>query len=166
MKIIVEKATTNNVLFDKYTKHCSIPEQIEGVPFISFPFEVQDCTTKYISWVLIDHDSYPVVHFSWIHWLVANVTERNIPENFSQLDDLHDRGFNSFASPLMEVAAHDLISGYGGPMPPDKDHNYSLIVYGHDQKLELESPFHFNQFLKQLETKSIEKHEIQVIGRV
>lgn len=158
MNIKFNKEIYNNeYLADKYSKYSKEVDKIEGVPFVNFPFHVDGISAqyKYLSWTLIDHDSNPVVNFSWIHWLVANYeidgTKTSIPERLYEKKANLVRGNNTFSCPLSNVQNEKLYLGYGGPTPPDKDHVYTLVVYAHDEKLDLSNGFFYNDFLKSIE---------------
>ncbi len=172
MNIIINKNTYNKeYLVDRYSKYCIDNEKIEGIPYINFPFEINDIHEefKYLSWILLDHDSNPVVQFSWIHWLVSNypIEEKSvsIPENLKNTLVEYTKGVNSFAGPVTNIKNEDIILNYGGPTPPDKDHLYTLAVYSHDKKLNLEDGFYYNNLLMELEKVNYEKDSIKILSR-
>ncbi len=172
MNIKFDKDIYNNeYLADKYSKYCEGSNKIDGVPFVNFPFHVDDISDeyKYLSWTLIDHDSNPVVNFSWIHWLVANyeISDRQttIPESMYEKKADIVRGNNTFSSPLANIKNEDIYLGYGGPTPPDKDHIYTLVVYAHDEKLDLSDGFFYNDLLKSIEKVNVASATAKLLAR-
>lgn len=162
MKVSVK--LENGYLPDKYAKLAEVKEA--GNPVISFPFEVSDLPkdTKYLAWSLVDYDSIPVCGFAWIHWVVSDVPVTNkISEDFSRMSDV-PQGFNSTVSKLLNepVKVH---TGYIGPTPPDKDHDYTLNVYALNNKLGLKAPYYYNQFLKALDDKVLSSVSLNVPAR-
>ncbi len=157
MNIKFDKEIYNDgYLADKYSKYCEGIDKIDGIPYVNFPFHVEEIPDehKYLSWTLIDHDSNPVVNFSWIHWLVANYeiddTKTVIPERVYENKTNLVRGNNTFSCPLTNIQNEKIYLCYGGPTPPDKDHEYTLVVYAHDEKLDVSNGFFYNDLLKSI----------------
>ncbi len=170
MKIKLLNAIQDGYLKDKYSKYANEELLIEGVPYVNFEFEVQGIASnhKYLSWALIDHDANPVCSFSWIHWLVANYSSENekVVENLAESNLKYVGGQNSFASPLANNKDEKVIFNYGGPMPPDEDHNYSLVVFAHETELDLEQGFFYNELLNELKKQtSIVGCEYNILGK-
>lgn len=172
MIIKFNKETCNNdYLADKYSKYADNNLKIDGVPYVNFSFTVEDLDLedKYLSWVLLDHDSNPVIQFSWIHWLVANYQVSSqfetIPELLVESCKQYIGGKNSFYSPLASVTNEKVCLNYGGPTPPDKDHVYTLVVYAHEEKLHLRDGFYYNQFLNGLDGISTKVATAKILGR-
>lgn len=166
MKIKIENILKEGILLDKYSDGASAEERIEGVPYINFPFEVETKENyKYLSWVLVDHDSNPVVNFSWLHWVIANYeldTTTKVEENLVNSTKKYVGGTNTFASPLAKIKDKKVIYNYGGPTPPDKTHIYTLQVYAHNEKLNLTEGFYLNDLYQELTGKILEQDEIQI----
>lgn len=57
-----------------------------NVPSYSLPFKIENApeNTSSFAFVLEDKDAYPVVGFTWIHWLGANLKKSEVKENESQ----------------------------------------------------------------------------------
>lgn len=105
----------------------------QGMPTYSIPFQIEEAPYNTVSFAVIldDKDAIPVAGFIWIHWLIANLTQTNIPSNASIiLADTFIQGQNSWSE-----------SCYGGMAPPDKPHIYDLTVYALDKKLSLPEGF-------------------------
>jgi len=82
--------------------------------------------TKSLALIMDDPDAMGAVGKVWVHWILWNISpntkeiiEDSIPENSIE-------GKTDF----------DEI-GYGGPAPPDKEHNYIFKLYALDNTLNL-----------------------------
>lgn len=169
MKIIVK--TQNNYLSDKYSKYAADDLKRSGIPYVSFPIEFKDIPseTKSLALTFIDYDAVPVCGFPWIHWTVANIPGviTELPENASEIKPFSIiQGQNSFASPLGGQKDPNVIHQYGGPTPPDRDHDYTLTVYALDKELNLSNGFYLNELLKEIEGHVLEEKSIRIKGRV
>ncbi len=172
MKIELDKSIyEGSYLADKYSKYAKPNYCLDGVPNVNFPFVVSNlCDShKYVSWIFIDHDSNPVVQFSWIHWLVANFEVKNneakVPEGLSGLEVNYVGGTNSYACPLAKITDPRIIYNYGGPTPPDCDHTYTLVVFSHSHKLNLTQGFYYNQLLTALEATDFKVKQAKIRAR-
>ncbi|QAA32308.1 YbhB/YbcL family Raf kinase inhibitor-like protein [Clostridium manihotivorum] len=168
MKINVE--TKSGYLPAKYSKFAEIEYQYKGIPCVSFPIEIKDISkeVKSIAITFVDHDAIPVCGFTWIHWLACNIpsTIDTIPENISIHNILNIvQGKNSYASPLIGETDPNIKNRYVGPTPPDKDHEYSLKVYGLDKVLDLNEGYFMNEFLKAIRGHVIESAELNILSR-
>lgn len=148
-------------LHDKYSKYANEEFRYKDQPVVSFPFEIKDIPEEvnYLCFTLIDHDAIPVCGFSWIHWSVANIpsANNNIIEDFSRSldDETILQGKNSFASFFVGETDTNIIQKYVGPTPPDKEHNYTLTVYGLAKPVNLENGFFLNELCKEMNGKII-----------
>ena len=54
-----------------------------NVPTYSLPFKIEEIPENTVSFAFIleDKDAYPVVGFTWIHWLGANLKRNEVKEN-------------------------------------------------------------------------------------
>lgn len=170
MKIITD--FKNGYMPDRYSKYANDTERYKNQPMISFPFSILEIPegARYFAFSLIDHDSVPLIGFSWIHWLVANVPASltEIPEDYSRNDESAKiQGANSYISPLAgKETDKKIITRYMGPTPPDKDHDYTLTVYALNSKLNLEEGFTYNQLYKEIQGKILSQTSIDIKGRV
>lgn len=113
------------------------------MPTFSIPFTIQNAPKETQSFVVVldDADAIPVAGFVWIHWLVANLTQPNVPENISVSDSVDFvQGQNSWGENL-----------YGGMAPPNCTHTYDLKVYALDTVLPLENGFTYNELMSSME---------------
>ena len=138
----------------KYGKHGS--EFLKDMPTLSFPIEIHNAPKGTVSFAIFleDCDAIPVARFSWIHWVVANLTELRLEENASaNPQGRFVQGVNSWASPLLgdNKLTDAEASRYGGMAPPDKAHTYSVRVYALDIKLDLKNGFFANELFKAME---------------
>lgn len=157
-------------LADDYSKYAKQELKREGVPFVSFPIEFTDLpnNTKSIALTFIDYDSVPVCGFPWIHWLASDISPKKniLEENSSDINnDEFIQGCNSWISPLANIENPKIVHQYGGPTPPDKDHDYTLTIYALDKELNLKNGYFLNEFIKASRDHILEKVELTVKGR-
>lgn len=95
-----------------------------NVPSYSLPFKIEKApeNTSSFAFVLEDKDAYPVVGFTWIHWLGANLKKSEVKENESQTSTDFIQGANSWISVQGNQQDREQASYYGGMTPPDKAH--------------------------------------------
>lgn len=144
----------NGLLPDKYGKYSDV--KIGGEPCVSMPISVENIPSgaKSLALTFVDFDSKPLCGFAWIHWLAANIPAdiAEIPENASQ-----DSAFN-----MVQGATHfsrALHTRYGGPMPPDKTHNYTLTLFALDCALELSEGFSLEELTEKMSGHILGKAE-------
>lgn len=161
----------NGFLPDKYGKYAPQEEQKYGHAICSFPITVEDVPegTQSLALAFIDYDSTPVCGFTWIHWLMCEISPdiKVIPENASQnpLPEWH-QGFNSTFSDLSSVDDDLTVAqAYVGPCPPNADHTYTLRVYALDDHLDLSEGYFYNQLHWAMDGHIIETAEVNVLSR-
>ena len=95
-----------------------------NIPSYSLPFKIENApeNTFSFAFVLEDKDAYPVVGFTWIHWLGANLKKSEVKENESQTATDFIQGANSWISVQGNQQDREQASYYGGMTPPDKAH--------------------------------------------
>lgn len=167
MKINVK--TECGYLPTEYSKFTRVEYQYKGNPCVSFPIELHDISSevKSIAITFLDHDAIPVCGFTWIHWLACNIpsTINTIPENISIDNSLNIvQGQNSFASSFVGETDPNITTRYMGPTPPDKDHEYTLKIYGLDKKLDLNEGYFMNDFLKAINGHVVESAELNILA--
>lgn len=140
----------NGFLPDIYGKYAPEKYRINNGPVRSFPIEIKDTPagTKTYAITMIDHDAIPVSGFTWIHWVAANLPGdlTTIPENASQSGEVAMTfGNNSTAGGLVHNQDQQTNQHYAGPVPPDKEHRYTVTVYALNDKLPLEDGFWLNE---------------------
>ena len=167
MKIKV--TTENGYLPTKYSKFAEAKFQYKGNPCISFPIEFSDLSDKVksIAITFLDHDSIPLCGFTWIHWLACNITStiNYLPENISVDNSLNIvQGQNSFASTFVGETDSNITNRYAGPTPPDKEHEYTLKVYGLDKELDLKQGYFMNDFYKAINGHVVESDELKMLA--
>ncbi len=168
MKINV--ITENGYLPEKYSKFAKEEYTYKGNPCISFPIEFNYVSNKIQSLAItfLDHDAIPVCGFTWIHWLACNIPSKilSLPENISIDNSLNIvQGQNSFASSFIGEKDLNIIHRYIGPTPPDKDHHYTLTVYGLDKKLDLNEGYFMNDFFKAINGHVIESDQLTILAK-
>ncbi len=128
---IISSGIQNGCIADIYGKFGTAFKN--GMPTYSLPFQIIEAPQNTISFavVLDDKDAIPVAGFVWVHWLVANLTQSNVPANASiTQNDSFIQGQNSWGE-----------SCYGGMAPPNEPHTYDLTVYALDTMLSLAPGF-------------------------
>lgn len=150
----------NGLLPDKYGKYSNV--KIGGEPCVSMPISVENVPSgaKTLAVTFVDFDSIPVCGFAWIHWLAANIPAdiSEIPENASQ-----DCAFGMVQGTTHFSGA--LHCRCGGPMPPDKTHNYTLTLFALDRALELSEGFSLEELTEKISGHILEKAEIILPSR-
>lgn len=131
-------------------------EVLKGIPLRSLPYEWTGAPegTKSFSLVFQDYDNVPDEGFSWIHWLVADLSAhvRELPENASRELPNLIQGVNSWSipyGPYVDID-RDLTLYYGGPAPVGI-HEYETRIYALDRILGLKSGFYYNELLRAME---------------
>lgn len=156
---------SNGYLNDKHGKYASDDLKLLNVPIVSPHLRWSDLPKNTISLALImqDYDAIPVCGFSWIHWIVANIDPaiKELPENASrELKDLV-QGKNSLASKqICGDQPDEVVNFYGGPRPPDKDHEYQFELFALDTRLDLPIGFRMNDLLKAMEGHILDNAKI------
>lgn len=145
----------NGYISDRFGKFADAVDKINGVPIRSLPVTWSDLPagTKVLAVIMQDYDAVPVCGFSWIHWLVADIDpmRSGLAENASREDKTLIQGRSSLASkPLCGDMGNEIIHFYGGPRPPDKDHEYEITVFALDEKLNLKPGFQLNELMRAL----------------
>jgi Raf kinase inhibitor-like YbhB/YbcL family protein len=115
----------------------------KDMPTYSIPFSIQDAPKETRSFVVVldDADAIPVAGFVWIHWLIANLKQTDVPENVSVADIVDFvQGQNSWGENL-----------YGGMAPPNCTHVYDLKVYALDTVLSLRDGFTYDELKLSME---------------
>ena len=146
------KGIVNNIINEKYGGKGSYI--IKNVGSLSLPLEWSNAPkgTKSFAIIMEDRDAIPVTGFTWIHWSVADIGAdiRELKENESRDNPKLIQGLNSWVSSVggftFEEAAF-----YGGPMPPDKDHTYRIVIYALDKNLNLKKGYYLNELYEKME---------------
>lgn len=169
MRITVE--LENGYLPDRFGKYAKRGDKRDGFPVRSFPIKLAEvpADAKSIALVFIDFDSVPVGGFVWIHWLACNFSPdtRLIPEDASASRKPGCvQGRNSNWSPMSHGSSNPKVhSRYNGPQPPDKDHDYTLIVYALDTMLDLPEGYYLNDFRRAIKGHVLDQASIDIPSR-
>ena len=161
----------NGMLADRYGKHATGADVKNGYPITSFPFTIEDAPAGAVSFALwlIDYDAVPVGGLPWIHWNAANIPANvtSIPVGASHSDQIPMvEGKNGTAGALVGNSDPFTQQGYTGPKPPDKNHDYTLIVFALDIKLPLKPGFWLNEARHAMKGHILAKAEIDLPSRV
>ena len=130
-----------------------------NVPSYSLPFKIEKSpeNTSSFAFVLEDKDAYPVVGFTWIHWLGANLKKSEVKENESQTATDFIQGANSWISVQGNQQDREQASYYGGMTPPDKAHTYELHIFALDKVLDLKRGFYLNELYEKMDGHILEE---------
>ena len=130
-----------------------------NVPSYSLPFKIENApeNTSSFAFVLEDKDAYPVVGFTWIHWLGANLKKSEVKENESQTSTDFIQGANSWISVQGNQQDREQASYYGGMTPPDKAHTYELHIFALDKVLDLKRGFYLNELYEKMDGHILEE---------
>lgn len=138
------------VIADKYGKRGEVNDY--GMPTYSLPLKIEDAPQGTVCYALAleDKDAIPVSGFSWIHWVAANITRNELPENDSINARDYVQGTNSWSGKL---GSGDRLAAsfYGGMAPPDAPHVYEIHVFALDKKLDLAPGFYMNEMYKAMD---------------
>lgn len=148
----------------KYGKHGA--HFLKGMPDYSLPLEIHNAPegTRSFAIFLEDKDAIPVSRFSWIHWVVANLTVPSLEENASASPrGRFVQGVNSWASRLLgDSRLTDAEAArYGGMAPPDATHVYEIHVYALDTVLDLKDGFYANALFKAMKGHILAQYTLE-----
>lgn len=140
----------NGVLDDRYGGRGS-DFKGDGMPSRSFAFEVADVPpeTVCLAGIFDDPDAIPVSGFIWIHWSFSNLKEHGMKENESAEGRGFVQGVNSWHGALGGLSREEA-TGYGGPAPPDMEHEYRFRIFALDSDLDLKEGFYLNEMMKKM----------------
>ncbi|MCK8617116.1 YbhB/YbcL family Raf kinase inhibitor-like protein [Fructobacillus sp. M158] len=153
---------------DQFGKYAADQDKEEGVPVCSLPISISDLPagTKDLVVTFIDYDAVPVCGFPFIHWLATNFGPvTSIPADASRQNQSICQGSNSFASKFYPDYSERIVYRYGGPMPPDKEHDYTLTVYALDEKLNLTEGYYLNDLLKAMKGHVLAQTAVPVLAK-
>ncbi|MBI2099405.1 YbhB/YbcL family Raf kinase inhibitor-like protein [Candidatus Uhrbacteria bacterium] len=154
----------------KFGKFADETDKIQGVPSRSIPISWSDLpkNTKSLALIMQDYDAIPVCGFSWIHWTVANIDppKNELLENASRNDASIIQGKNSLApKQICGESPESITNFYGGPRPPDKNHEYEITLFALDTKLNLSTGFWLNELVKAMRGHILDSSPIYGIYR-
>ena len=162
--IVTSAGITNGFIQKKYGGYGT---QFNGnhVPSYSLPFKIENAPehTALFTLTLEDKDAYPVVGFTWIHWLGANLKRNGLEENESQTAIDFIQGANSWISIQGNQQTREQASYYGSMTPPDKSHTYELLIFALDEMLDLKNGFYLNELYEKMEGHILEEAVLKEI---
>ncbi|MGL5327713.1 MAG: YbhB/YbcL family Raf kinase inhibitor-like protein [Peptostreptococcaceae bacterium] len=149
---ITSKGIVNGIIDSKYGINGNYIK--DEIPYYSLPISINNPPkeSKSFAIVILDNDAIPVTGFTWIHWCIANISGCTINENASRNNPNFIQGVNSWNSSLLKNSiSRKNASYYGGMVPPDKAHNYTIICYALDCTLTLENGFYLNELYSSMD---------------
>ena len=140
---VTSKGIIDGKILDKYGSKGQ--DFVVDMPSLSIPFSIEDAPegTKSFAVVFDDYDAVPVSGFCWIHWILCDLKDTDVPEGASGNSDRFTEGCNSWHG-LLDNLTMEQSSRYGGPAPPNCPHRYTLTAYALDVELGLERGFMMN----------------------
>lgn len=134
----------------------------DEVPQLSLPLRWENIpdNTKSFAILFIDFDNCREEGFPWVHWIVANIPAditalaENCGDSIKQIHPDIVQGMNSWISDKTKDL--NICCRYGGPAPERFPHEYTLVVYALEDRLELMDGFFLGDFLRAVEGKVID----------
>ncbi|WP_297520149.1 YbhB/YbcL family Raf kinase inhibitor-like protein [uncultured Clostridium sp.] len=132
-------------------------DKLDAMPLESIPLNWSGApsSVKTYALTIIDYDTVPIMGFPWIHWIAADISSSitSLPANAStaQAKDMI-QGVNSYANgyPLnlaglkgFQVPRANAFH-YGGMVPVNFPHKYTMKIYALDSTLNLKPGFGLN----------------------
>jgi Raf kinase inhibitor-like YbhB/YbcL family protein len=152
--IVTSTGITNGIIDDKYGKRGTQFNE-NGIVNYSLPIKIEDSPKNTVSYAIVleDKDAYPVTKgFSWIHWLVANLTRTELLENESISAKDFVQGCNSWTSIQGGNQSVELSCYYSGMGSPNAPHIYEIHVYALDTMLDLKKGFLLNELYHKMDS--------------
>ncbi|WP_297633922.1 YbhB/YbcL family Raf kinase inhibitor-like protein [uncultured Clostridium sp.] len=135
-------------------------DKIGAMPTVSVPLKWTKgpADTKSYAITLVDNDTTSIVGFPWIHWVTANIPANvtSLAANASRDDSsIMVQGVNSYAAgdplPLPSIKGFRVprqdAEFYGGMVPVNFAHTYTLTVYALNTKLDLKPGYTYGQLM-------------------
>lgn len=140
---VSSKGVVDGQILDRYGSKGQ--DFIVDMPSLSIPFSIEGAPegTKSFAVVFDDYDAVPVSGFCWIHWILCDLKDTEVPEGASGNSDRFTEGCNSWHG-VLDNLTMEQSSRYGGPAPPNCTHRYTLTVYALDCELGLKKGFMMN----------------------
>lgn len=153
---VTSTGISNGIIADRFGKRG--PRSPEGTPSVSLPLKIEGAPGGTVSYAIFleDKDAVPVCGFSWIHWLVANLTRTELAEDESRHADGFVQGATSSGGRLGGLSRAQA-SFYEGMAPPDAPHLYEIHVYALDTQLPLKNGFYLNELWKAMDGHVLEQ---------
>lgn len=151
-------------------------DKLGPMPLISIPLSWSNFpkNTQSFAITVIDNDTVPIIGFPWIHWIVANIPSyiTSLPSNASRHYANHMcQGVNSFADDylihLAELTPFKVpkskASCYGGFVPINFPHTYTITVYALDTILDISEGYTYNELFNSMQEHIIGSGTLQGI---
>lgn len=139
-------------------------DKLGAMPLESIPLNWSGApaNTKTYAITILDYDTVPILGFPWIHWVTSDIaaTTISLPANASTTMAANMiQGYNSYASgfPLDLVSIkgfqvpRENAYHYGGMVPVNFPHKYTMKVYALDTTLNLKQGYGLNDLYNAME---------------
>lgn len=171
---VTSSGVTNGVIAPQYGN--ASKDKLDAMPLESLPLSWSGAPKDAKSYVveIEDNDTIPVLGFTWIHWLSANIPANvtSLPANASttMAKDMV-QGVNSYANGVMlnmpsmkgfyvprKDAAH-----YGGMVPVGFPHTYTIKVYALNTMLNLQNGYGYNNLYQAMQGHIVGEGQMQAV---
>ncbi|MCQ9628580.1 YbhB/YbcL family Raf kinase inhibitor-like protein, partial [Cetobacterium somerae] len=123
-------------------------DQYRGMPTLSIPFEWKNSPseTKQFALVIEYFDAVEAVGVIWLHWFTLIPGDaKALPDNARTTDSKFIQGDNSWRSLIGGSLPTEDVARYGGPVPPNKTHTYTITLYAFDKEMDFKKGFSLNE---------------------
>ncbi|MGL4740145.1 MAG: YbhB/YbcL family Raf kinase inhibitor-like protein [Sarcina sp.] len=171
---VTSSGVQNGVIEPQYG--AASKDKLGAMPLESLPLSWSGAPKDTKSYVveITDNDTVPVLGFTWIHWLAANIPANviSLPANASttMANDM-TQGVNSYANGVMlnmpsmkgfyvprKDAAH-----YGGMVPVGFPHTYTIKVFALNTKLNLQNGYAYNDLYQAMQGHIVGVGQMQAV---
>ncbi len=153
------------IIHPRYGMHSNCLDA-NGTCLLSIPLAFDELPpgTKSLALVVQDYDAIPCSGFSWIHWVVCNITGGELLEDASRKGGDFVEGATSWCSGHIVPAQSPVqCAHYFGMGPPDFDHEYDFDAYALDGMLELSKGFYLNELYHAMRGHILEKANLKAV---
>lgn len=161
----------NGILEENFGQNAISSYKQNDAPVVNFALEwkLYNRNSHYLHILFIDYDAIPVCGMPFIHWTVANIDlykNNKINVNDAINNKTLIQGLNSMPFYDPEKKHKQFYESYIGPMPPDKDHTYTLLCWTTFEPLKISQGFSYNELFKLLTSDVVvEQDRIDFIYR-
>lgn len=151
---IVMFGVDNGILDDRFGSKGTEFKVGDDMPSRSFAFRVDKVPqgTVCLAGIFDDPNAIPVSGFNWIHWCFCNLKDFYMAEDGSRAGGDFVQGSTSWHGALGGLSREEA-TGYGGPAPPDREHEYRFRIFALSEELDLEDGFLLNEMMKKMRGK-------------
>lgn len=159
---VTSSAIIDGIMDPQYGKYGTQKSELTGRCNRSIPLKIEDAPAGTVSFAIImeDKDAVPINGYSWIHWILANLTRTELEANESLTATDFVQGLNSLCGRIVNLDK-ELAVGYQGPGAPERPHIYETHVFALDTMLDLERGFYMNELWWQMKGHILEQFTLE-----